>query len=85
MKDDAGMNPIWNTKFIIPINDISASMEILVYDKDITKDDLIGSTKIDLFESGFLYPAQKFETLKIVIDEERPKNKISPLSSENAG
>ena len=38
-KDEAGKKPIWNEDFSIPIRSINERMEIIVMDKDITKDD----------------------------------------------
>lgn len=48
--DEAGVNPVWNQEFTIPIQSEQDSLNIFCYDEDFIIDDFIGLTTMKFQE-----------------------------------
>ncbi|XP_073424864.1 multiple C2 and transmembrane domain-containing protein 2 isoform X3 [Dendrobates tinctorius] len=44
------LNPVWEEKFVLPIQNLEQKLHIKVYDRDLTTDDFMGSAFLDLQE-----------------------------------
>ncbi|KAM4675480.1 multiple C2 and transmembrane domain-containing protein 2 isoform 2-T2 [Discoglossus pictus] len=42
------LNPVWNENFVLPIQSLDQKLHIKVYDRDLTKDDFMGSAYLEL-------------------------------------